>query len=339
MTGTHVALPDLNHLLPYLGLFALVILRPGDVLGRRISTQHLPELSILQNNQFEAAPNGTSPMDENVARIFDVLAVSANSPPISPSVVPLSPEDPEFEQRRHWRLPVSFGAVLAVLLSHIGMAEYESEEITCAQDIDAILLQQRNARTLPRSRRGAGPSRGGGGFSGNEGPSSGNHGPGDGEPSGEKRHLRSSSRTESSSKRGRTTGGPHDEPGGKDAVRSHAIEAGEPKLSDRSGEQHSNQIKSCTLLTISTASPQKTHHGVHPEDWEVASSFSTVTNDESMRTRSRSEDSVRRSSKSESEGGPGEFALMLTPLCLLFLHFLIKAIPVHGNSGHRIDLI
>jgi hypothetical protein len=43
-------------------------------------------------------------MNENMARIFDVLAVSANSPSISPDVVPLSPEDPEFEQRRYWRL-------------------------------------------------------------------------------------------------------------------------------------------------------------------------------------------------------------------------------------------
>jgi hypothetical protein len=46
-------------------------------------------------------------VDENVAQIFDVLAVSAHPPPISPGVVPLSPDDPEFEQRRYWWLPVS----------------------------------------------------------------------------------------------------------------------------------------------------------------------------------------------------------------------------------------
>lgn len=93
MKGTIVTteLPDINDILPYLGLFALVILRPGDVLGRGISTQHLPKLSILQNNQFEAAPDGTFPMNQNVAQIFDVLAMSGNSPPISPSVIPLSP--------------------------------------------------------------------------------------------------------------------------------------------------------------------------------------------------------------------------------------------------------
>ena len=132
---------------------------------------------------------------------------------------------------------MNIGAVLAALLSRVGMAEHESEEITCAQEIGAILLQQ---KTLRRSLRGAGPStgsRGGGGFSGNEGPSGGNDGPGDGEPGGGKRHLRSSNHTDSPPKRARTTGGPCDELGGKDAVKFRAIEAGESELSDRSGEQ------------------------------------------------------------------------------------------------------
>jgi hypothetical protein len=138
------------------------------------------------------------------------------------------------------------------------------------------------------------------------GPSSGNDGLGGGEPGGEMRHLRSSHRTESPSRRGRT-GGPRDELCGKYAVKYRAIETGEPELSDRSGEQRSNQIKSCTLLTISMASPERTHHGVHPDDWEVASSFSTVIDDESVRTRNRSVNSVRRPNKSDSEGGLCEF--------------------------------
>lgn len=133
MTGNPVALPNLRiTLLPYLGLFPLVILRPDDLLGLRISTQHLPELSILHNHQFEAAPNETSPVGGNVAWIFDVLAVSANSPPMSRGVVPVPPEDLEFEQQRYWRLLVNIGAVLAVLLSRVGLDDFEkSEDYLC----------------------------------------------------------------------------------------------------------------------------------------------------------------------------------------------------------------
>ncbi|KAF9519337.1 hypothetical protein BS47DRAFT_25971 [Hydnum rufescens UP504] len=91
MTGTHVALPDLDSIFPYLGLFTLVILRPGDVLRCCISTQHLPRLSILQNNQFEPAPYMTSQVGENVARIFDVMATAVNPLPKSSGIIPLSP--------------------------------------------------------------------------------------------------------------------------------------------------------------------------------------------------------------------------------------------------------
>lgn len=84
------------------------------------------------------------------------------------------------------------GAVLEVLLCRVGRAEYESEEITCAQAIgagQAGLPRQRNERMLQQSRRGARPSRAsrcGGGFGGNEGPSSGEDGPGGDEPTREK---------------------------------------------------------------------------------------------------------------------------------------------------------
>jgi hypothetical protein len=77
-----------------------------------------------------------------VARIYDVLAVAQNNPPISLGTIPLSPEDPVFQERRYWRLPVNIGAVLAALLSCIGIDDYESDEITCAQDIQ-ILLQDK----------------------------------------------------------------------------------------------------------------------------------------------------------------------------------------------------
>ena len=90
------------------------------------------------------------------------------------------------------------------------------------------------------------------------------------------------------------------------------------------------------LLTISTVSPQGTHHGVDPKHWEVASSFSTI-DDESVRTRSLPEDSVPGSNK--SEGGPGKFAPNTHAHFAYFTLLPYKDDPVHGNSGHRIDLI
>lgn len=80
-TGADVPLPDPSSILPYLGLFTLAILDPDNVYGCHISTQHVPPLSILRNKHFEDAPEGTSPVDDNVARIFDVLAFVAPAPP------------------------------------------------------------------------------------------------------------------------------------------------------------------------------------------------------------------------------------------------------------------
>jgi hypothetical protein len=48
------------------------------------------------------------------------------------------------QERRYWRLPVNIGAVLAALLSRIGLDDYESDEITCGQDIRILLRKQRS---------------------------------------------------------------------------------------------------------------------------------------------------------------------------------------------------
>jgi hypothetical protein len=133
MAGDAVALPDLAPIRPYLGFVTIVILRPGDLVGSFISTPHLPALSILQDDHFVPAPEGTSPAAQNVARIFDVIAATTESPPITHGTIPLSSEQPEFQQQRYWRLPVKFEAILAVLLDQIDKGDYDSEEIICAQ--------------------------------------------------------------------------------------------------------------------------------------------------------------------------------------------------------------
>lgn len=100
--GEGVELPDPTTILPFLGLFTIVILKPEQLVGCFICTQHLPALSILQDNNFVLAPNGTSPADENAARIFDVLEIVNGDPQISLGLIPLSPEIPEFHQQRYW---------------------------------------------------------------------------------------------------------------------------------------------------------------------------------------------------------------------------------------------
>jgi hypothetical protein len=98
-------------------------------------------------------------------------------------------------------------------------------------------------------------------------------------------------------------------------------------------------------MTLSIASPERTHHGVHPLEWEVASSFSAIVDDERMRTGSVSGDSVGMPSNSDSEGGLGEFAPnMHTRLCLLILqtlHFLTTGDPNTWEFGptYRSDMI
>lgn len=145
MAGHDVALPDPRSIFPYLGLFTIVILRPEAVVGYHLSTPHFPTLSILQNNHFESAPNGTSPVDQDVARIFDVLAIVANSPPTSFGIIPLSDDSPEYAQQHYWRLPVRIEVVLAALANRVGITSHKAEEIHKTQYIANTLVQQRNA--------------------------------------------------------------------------------------------------------------------------------------------------------------------------------------------------
>jgi hypothetical protein len=114
---------------PFLGLFALVVLKPGPLVGCDICIKHLPVLSILQDNKFIRAPDGTSPADENVARIFDAPEVARENPQISLGVIPLSPEAAEFHQQRYWQLTLKPEVVLAALISRIAGGIFEADEI------------------------------------------------------------------------------------------------------------------------------------------------------------------------------------------------------------------
>ncbi|KAM6501410.1 hypothetical protein JOM56_004424 [Amanita muscaria] len=167
MAGDEVALPDPTPILPYLGLFTIVSLRPDDLLGCTITTTHLPELSHLQDNRFSPAPHGTSPADQNVAQIFDVLDIAAGSPPMSLGDIPLSPEHPQFQRQRYWRLPVTIEVVLAVLIERAGAGINEIPGIKTAKAIASIInLKSIGCRGFKSSADHCLPSVGPGGSSG-----------------------------------------------------------------------------------------------------------------------------------------------------------------------------
>ena len=116
--GIEVELPDPMAILPYIGLFSLVVLKPSDLTVRELLTTHLLGLSILHNSHSIPTPN-TSPTAPNVARIFDVLTVINAKPLKQWGHIPLSPRDPKFEQQRYWQLPARIGVILAMLVKQV----------------------------------------------------------------------------------------------------------------------------------------------------------------------------------------------------------------------------
>lgn len=153
------SLPDPTPILPFLWLSTIVILKPESVLRRCIVTDSLPALSILQNNQFTFASNGTLPGDANVARVFDVLEL--NPVPNSYGRIPLSLEDPGFREQRYWRLTLSMEAILAALMAQVGTGVFESQEIRVVQAIYRDLMIDFPPVTATISKPNGGPCSGG----------------------------------------------------------------------------------------------------------------------------------------------------------------------------------
>jgi hypothetical protein len=135
----NVNLPKFNSILPFLGLFTLVILAPNQLNGVKIAAHHLPDLSILHGDQFVPAPADTLPDAPDVARIFDVLAISdgVDTPTYS---IPLLPAHPEFTHRRYWRVPARPEVMLMILMERIRhVTDPGCEEIKHARIIYCIL--------------------------------------------------------------------------------------------------------------------------------------------------------------------------------------------------------
>ncbi|KIM79552.1 hypothetical protein PILCRDRAFT_823471 [Piloderma croceum F 1598] len=268
--GRNVDLPDPTAILPYLGLFTLVVLTPEDLKGHEIATTHLPDLSIFDNRHFTLDPNA-SPTAPNVARIFDVMDIIRFNPPKKTGHIPLSSQDPEFRQQRYWRLPTKIGVVLATFIERIGFVNYGSEEISLAQTIRDILSLACQGLTVvdpSHSRSGGGSS--GSGMSGGCGSSTG---PAGGNPSGsrsDKKKLKSQASGSAAKK-------------SRQKARKLAIGGGE---SDSGGDGNCSDR---------SRSPP---YGVHPDDWEVASSFSAL--DDGPARSARGADLCESSSKADN---------------------------------------
>jgi hypothetical protein len=193
-------LPDTESIEPFIGLLSIVILHPNSLNGMSIETPHLPPVSVIRDRRFVPAPANKSPNAPGVARIFDSLSLTADSPRRA-GEIPLSPEHAEFKQRGYWRIPVNMVAVMVTLQGRVGRDAYESEEVTYTQNIfNVIRLQQCHgsiriqALTYPQDDDeggSEGPGDGEGPLGGGDdmGPSGSGAGPtrsGDGpEPSGE----------------------------------------------------------------------------------------------------------------------------------------------------------
>ena len=231
--GCSVDLPDPTAVLPYLGLFTLVILTPEKVKGHEIATTHLPNLSILSNGNFIPAPDA-SPTAPNVAHIFDVFATIHDNPPKQRGHIPLSSQDPKFRQQRYWRLTTTIGPVLAMLNEQIGFNNYGCEEIELTQSIRDILSLSRRGLTVSKplpSRPGGGGSRMNGGGKGLSG--GGGEGPSGGRPSGDGRPTGPAAGDLSGRKSGNKRGGTQ---ASGSASKKSRWEAGDAAVSDSSDE-------------------------------------------------------------------------------------------------------
>ena len=140
--GLHVDLPDPSLIIPFLGLYSLVILSPGQVTGLQLVTPRLPKIFQRDGRHFISAPDGTLPNAPGVARIFDVLGRDDDSEYVY-GRIPLSPSFSDFPERRLWWLPAQLGVVLAMLLERVPLAESKCSEVELARGILAAIELKR----------------------------------------------------------------------------------------------------------------------------------------------------------------------------------------------------
>jgi len=350
-------LPNTTSIEPYLGLFSIVILHPDCLVGKIICTQDLPCLSILREGRFVPAHANKSPAAPDAARIFDATALTQDTlGHLQVGVIALSLELSTFNQCRYWWLLVNMEAILVALVEWVGRRTYSSEEITLTQTIFYILQLQKlygpilipafmqpgsgaqggdeRLSRAPDGRGGAGPGRGSAGPGGSgAGPSRVAHW------SDLKRNWWSEG-SENTKKRRNHTGA-----GG-------VAEAGD--LSRESGELPLHPSYSIRPTDVQDE-PRPPPYGVHPDEWEVASSLSGLDDGTWGLGECGIGDCVELGDKSDldDDNGFGELSLGCTLHVCVAHHWglhkqnailgapapllrLLGTMMMIGSSGHRI---
>jgi hypothetical protein len=128
--GNPQPIPDPVSILPYIGLYTVVHLKPDRLLKLGLASAKFPGLSILRNGEWVPAPPGTVPNATDVSRIFDARGIPTTAPYGTPGHIPLSSDHPDYLQKRYWRLPKStLGGILsAVMMSAVPSPSLADEE-------------------------------------------------------------------------------------------------------------------------------------------------------------------------------------------------------------------
>jgi hypothetical protein len=77
-------------ILPYAGLYSVALLNPSKLKNVPVLTPYSPPLSIIHNGKWKLAPDQNASNDQNVARIYDPLAVNTLGQVLSPDIIPVN---------------------------------------------------------------------------------------------------------------------------------------------------------------------------------------------------------------------------------------------------------
>jgi len=142
LSGKSVELLNPKPILPYLGLYTIVTLKPAEVVETELVTPYLPQWSVPRAGKFVSAPSNTSATARNVVRSFDSLLIDDNTPWKLGSI-PLSPQHPRSKEQRFWRMTAPAAAIFAALIARLDHDRSDCEDIRLACNIRDILSLQR----------------------------------------------------------------------------------------------------------------------------------------------------------------------------------------------------
>jgi hypothetical protein len=153
VAGTTDSIPDPSLVLPYIGLYSMVHLKPDELEELILVIPVFPHLSILRDNQWVPPPSEATPATQHVARIFDARSLPARGFDISLSFVPLYAGHPQFRETRYWRLPkATLEGVLSAVMLRAVVGPTIGDELLIAKALYGWLIYQQWKAELPADR-------------------------------------------------------------------------------------------------------------------------------------------------------------------------------------------